>query len=504
LNIPELLKNDKPIDLNEFPDLKNYKEHCELKIKSFNEIIQELGNSLHESNSNNSKDTEIFIDLLKKEKSLINEIDDQKKEILNKIKVLEAQERLLNDQRKDLRDNIKKKVESYSNNLILAIESLEAKYDKNLGELRQKYKKDIKSFYIDFDKADKEEVGKRELMKNLSDMSKIRQEYKSHEIEFIRNKLISDYESLITQYEDIRKISDQHKDVSNQYQQNKIETYNLLNTYFSFEKVIELYNEKKKETIGRAFDQYSEHLYQIVSNELRPKFQEDVLNLNCREIMKFTDEVVKNNNLNLQNNNKFVADYLKCINVEVLIVIKYLMHKQKETLVTEEKLYKKYAKIFDDEFAKNLIEKSDLFSCKLPKKLEIIAEFEKIKKDLFFDLLYYNGSKNSDGQLQVKYEKPNILKFLFCSLLSRGANFMLSFYSPYYNTIEEGEVEIIKKMKALSFIQYFLKNEKYMEAFKLFQYLNTENEQFQQLYQKVELRTKNEMVVELLETHLKI
>jgi glutamine synthetase type III len=50
-----------------------------------------------------------------------------------------------------------------------------------------------------------------------------------------------------------------------------------------------------------------------------------------------------------------------------------------------------YSTVFDDEYTKNLFEKTGLFTSKLPSKVEILSEFESIKKDLFFDLFYYKS-----------------------------------------------------------------------------------------------------------------
>ena len=99
----------------------------------------------------------------------------------------------------------------------------------------------------------------------------------------------------------------------------------------------------------------------------------------------------------------------------------------------------------------------------------------------------------------------NIFKFLLCGLISKSTDFWLNLYSPFYNTIDESENEIIKKVKAISFIKYYLTHENYSEAYYHLRYLTPQHsDKIKELLNKIELMTKHEMVVDLLETHLSL
>lgn len=521
------------LSLENFQNLKEYKNKVEHKLKTFKEMIAAVQKSLIEIENQNIHDTAIHNSIISQEKSLFSEIESQKSSLLEKIKHLELDEHKLNHQRKKLKDEIKKQTEIYSKLLSQSLEKIQSKYSSELQEIRNQYSRELKSFHIDFNKVDKEEVGKRELLKNLSDMTRVRKIFKEKEIELIRTKLTTEYSKLISQFEILKSLNQEHKLISNQYQQTKLEEYNLLNIFFSFEKVLENFKENKKTLMQEKLEEYNLRLNENLENKIRPHIRDKILKTNSEEILKMTENVISNDNnlLKLQENKKFISDYYRSKNTEALFLIKYLLYKQKETPIKEEEKLKKYSELisrninelyhystmFDDQYTKNLIEKAELFSKKLPSKVELIKSFDKIKHDIFFDMFYYsysnkisdfdeNSSNNSSigNNFDFKFtnDQNNILKFFFCGLLSKTTNFWINLYSPFYNSIQDQDSEIIKKVKALSFINYYLGNENYSNAYEHLQYLIPHHEEkIKDLVEKIEIMTKHEMVIGLLETH---
>ena len=112
------------LSLENFQNLKEYKNKVDHKLKTFKEMIAAVQKSLIEIRNQNTHDTEIHNSIIAQEKSLFSEIESQKSCLLEKINHLELDEHKLNHQRKKLKDEIKKQTEIYSKLLSQSLEKI--------------------------------------------------------------------------------------------------------------------------------------------------------------------------------------------------------------------------------------------------------------------------------------------------------------------------------------------------------------------------------------------
>jgi hypothetical protein len=248
-------------------ELKLFKEKKELKINSISELIQKCEENIIELSKKKTDDKNELKSLLEEEKLLMQEINAIKQELNDKISELEEKGRNLNTERITLIQQIQKEAESYSTLYQNTIERLETHYGNEIKNMREKYLSDIKTFHLDFNKLEKDEVGKRELLKNLSDLTKIRKDFKQKEIDFISGKIGKEFPNLVGIYDKLKKLNETYKNVANEYQKVKKEQYDNLNKIFSIEKVIENFSIMKNEKIEKK-----EHEHKLKVSDHQPNY----------------------------------------------------------------------------------------------------------------------------------------------------------------------------------------------------------------------------------------
>ena len=496
------------INLNEFPQLKELKDSSEEKINSLNEMISNIKDAIEERSKTIDQDSKMYKNLLENEKELLTSIQKQKGKILEIINNLESTENNLNYKRKDLKEKINKETENYSKMLKECLENLESKFKLDSQKLREDYQNEIKGLKINSDKIKNDESGRKELIKSLSDITNSRRIYKDREIQLLKEKMFSEYSKLIKQHELILKLNSEHKTASNEYQKIKLEEFNMLNMYFSFDKVVEAYSKTKQELTSDKLSEYNSRLYDVVNNQIRPEIKEKLLEKNISDMLKIIDKSFeKSEYLGLGQNKKFLSDLYKSKNSVILFLLKYLIHKQKEKPLNEfqssynysemikknyEKLYQ-LSSIFEDDYTRSVLENSSLFQNRIHSKSEMLNDFDKIKSDLLFDIIFYNKKKQSNFLLP---------KFFIAHFFSKFTNVWFNLYDPVFNQINEEDSEVVKKIKALNFLDYYLKNENYLEAYHYLKYLIKEHHlRVKELSDKIEVMTKHEIVIDLLENH---
>jgi hypothetical protein len=231
-------------------------------------------------------------------------------------------------------------------------------------------------------------------------------------------------------------------------------------------------------------------------------------------MVTIVDKNVKGDkNLILQANTKYLSDFYRSKNLEILLTIKFLAQKQKgeepiDKINSAEisnlmninfKKLLKLSEIFKDDYTQSLLENTKLVEMNIPTKFEIMSEFNKIKVPVF-ESFFIN-------------KNPTLLQIFFSTLMSKFTDCWLEVYNPFYNEINDNDPIVVKKFKALSFVKYYINNSKYSEAYHYLQYLNSNNSfskskineqtNFEKFTKLIEIMTKHDVVIDLLESHFK-
>ena len=125
------------------------------------------------------------------------------------------------------------------------------------------------------------------------------------------------------------------------------------------------------------------------------------------------------------------------------------------------------SKYFNDHFTRTLIEKSKILDKKFVDKTEIFKEFNITKKQTLFSIFF----KNHVILCLFIYNTKSIFQFVFANLVENTVDFWINNFNPNYHMIYSTDSDVVKKIKALSFIHYYLKNDNYPQAFSYFDYL---------------------------------
>jgi hypothetical protein len=438
----------------------------------------------------------------------LNELHNVKDDLKQQIDTLESRISSLDEQRKKLFYELRDETTKYSLILLKTIERLESQYKDELDYVRRQYLSAIKPYHIDFSKYDPNEISSRELIRRLSDLTAIRKNFKQREIAMIEETMKREHKKVTDQHAIIKSLNDDYRTVADNYQKLNLEKFNLLNKFLSFEKVEEIYKNKKADILDRKIEKYFLELPDKIDKQIRPWIRK-LLEDNIHAILKFHEDSIKPDQLTLINNRKFVSDLYKAKNAEILFTIKYLNILQGETFIVDVKepknkqniysslvsksLQKLYAlsHIFEDNFARTLFENSKLTDVKtFNTNNDLLSDFKVLQNELFFDLLA--GLKN---------HHYSIVSFLLFKVMSSGTNFWLSLYNPLFNQINGNESELIKGIKAMTFIRYYLHRGKNADAFYYLQYLNHKSPLLKEFKNKLEVSAKNELVLDLLENH---
>jgi len=508
---PEIESKETKSTINqsiEFSNLKEYKKKCDDKLEELQKAIELYEKYLATGNDEKMKNEEKLNGILMKENEIFKEIQAYQNNLTTKLNNFESQRNMANNLRKELMDKIKIETEKYSALLKVTLLSMESRYNNELQNIKNEYNKDIKSLHIDLMNLDKEDVGKRELLKNLSDLSKIRKNSKKREINLIKDKLSSEHLKLVQQYELIKNLNSEYLKVSNDYKQIKMEEYNLLNIFFSFDKVIEIYNHKKKEAIEKSENDYKLQFNEAVINKIEPYFGKKIIENNLEDVSNMTKELLQEENLLLKDNRTFISNYYQSKNSEILMLIKYLMIKSSSSNTTNTQFIKsnlqtlyRYSQMFDDQYTKKLIEQTNLLenSDIIPSKSDLIQQFDDIKIDLVFDFFAGDFSKMNKDKLYTSFI---LFNFSLAYLMSRTINFWFKVFNPKYCSINESDNIIVKKVKAINMIDFYLKHDNFSEAFACMQFLKIDHkDKIQSLFNNLYLITKCEILIDLLENH---
>ena len=78
----------------------------------------------------------------------------------------------------------------------------------------------------------------------------------------------------------------------------------------------------------------------------------------------------------------------------------------------------------------------------------------------------------------------------------------MSVYHPYYTPIRENDREIVKKIKALRFVEYYLKKGDLYNSYFNMKYLKDYDTEISKLRVMINSKIKNDSFIELYEHHI--
>jgi hypothetical protein len=151
-----------------------------------------------------------------------------------------------------------------------------------------------------------------------------------------------------------------------------------------------------------------------------------------------------------------------------------------------------YSTAFGDKFVANIIGNSSTDKLNFFTRDEILKDIVNHKNDIYFDI-FVNKTK-----------REQIPTFLFSYFVSYTLPYFTKFYSPRYVGLKDSDSDVVKKIKALQFLEFYIKEGNYMEAYKYVKYLQNEMRYLTSLNAKLSQMAKNELLVDLLDRHINI
>lgn len=437
-------------------------------------------------------------DLTLNETKNINEIHKNKEKLKVSIAELDKQIDSLSALKTEIIKKIKNEADVYRKTIEESYKRLDTKYKDKLKDLRTNYFNEIKNYKVDFDNLEKDEIGKRELLKSLSDLTEKRKNFKNEEINLIQDLLSKEHKDVLIQQTLIQNSYSLYQKTVGDFKKVQIEKYDLLNKFNSLEKAEKLYKKNKLNLTDKKINTYYQETYELIENQIKPKMKQ-IVETGTKEALDDAKSTLLKESLLLEENSKFVSELFKVKNREVLFILKYLTMKRKETSCNSKREeYTKIinsniqrlfylSKVFKDDFTKNIIENSGLLNKELPNKQSLIKNFDEIKQNIIFNFYFKNDK--------------TIFSFLYSYALSCLYKVFTNSYNPQYNKIAESDSLFVKKIKALNFLKYYIQNESFSEAYSCLQYLDDQSLLIEKIKSDIELLSKNEMVIDLLENH---
>lgn len=370
---------------------------------------------------------------------------------------------------------------------------------KDLPELKRKYLERLQAFYIDFKKVEKEDIGKRELLKQLSDLIHLRKEFLQHEVEYLKTRVLHNHHEIVNIYFHTLKNLESFSLYSELFIKHKSDRLSVFKRILGYEHIQGLYEIERNSAITRKTGEFFKEFQIKMQDEISPTVFK-VFDDNIQGLIDIYNLIIdKAKNLNLQKNQRFIYDMYSANNLNSLFKIKYISFRQNdsnEELPLYNKIINKnfnklilYSKIFEDDFTEKLLHSTNLVETqRFPSKNEIISQYKNIKHDFLYEI-FLN-----------KYEDYDIFGFMLRYFISRTMDVFFDFYSPEQNPIKANDSKIVKKIKAFSFINKYIHQGNFLDAFHYFQYIDN-IQVIKEFKENIHLMIQKDMVLELLEHH---
>ncbi len=170
----------------------------------------------------------------------------------------------------------------------------------------------------------------------------------------------------------------------------------------------------------------------------------------------------------------------------------------------------KFAKKFEDNFIRNLVEVS--INKKVENasdnyvntnniknfitKKELLNYFEDNKNDILFELFYkYDIYKE-------RKSNTTFLRFIFCHILSEMGDFWVNYFDPKYSITDPTKKDFVNQFKAFNYMIYNIKNEDYHKAYTCFVNIHPDNIMINKVKNYLEIMAKNQIFCDIVENHI--
>lgn len=483
-SIPDIqnLTNEMSKNYKQNLEISEYHKSSQAKIKHLYDNVILYDKELKNLN-NKLEQTKINIDELnQKEKNIHQEIEKAQNELISKSEALNEKSLQLNTERLELIQLINNKFNLYSN----LVNKIQNQFLNNFTNQIDNIEKN-KIEPLDLDKI--EQISSDTIIKQIKLIKQNKEENMNKQIDFllqeinINNELLGEYLIKLKEY------LKQYENLSKTYLEFKHDEYEIKNKIKSLELVMNNNKTLKQENFQKMYSVYKEeHNTDFVKNTYPTLL--NLLQVERDSMMKMNSNASKDEILKIQNNLTFLKNSFLSKNLDVMLGLEYNLNKLSSEEIHTQNILKllKLSKSYNDDFIYDLLQNSNLIQAYPSNYNKINNEFQKLRKNLTFNLL--------SGR------KKNILKVIISPLTSFLGSALIHIYHPLYTSIKENDKDIIKKFKALSSIQYYLRQRNYYKSFYYVQYFKEYQSEIIPFQNMISSRIKNRAFLDLFENFL--
>ena len=463
-------------------EIKEYQQSSQAKLNEIYDKVMKYDKEIKELNKQLEENKKRIDESNKKEEEIINEVNKEQKELEAKANELNEKCLQLNTERLQLMQLINNQYNKYTN----VFNTMQSKFDSKFkSELEQVKKESITPL------SDEElnKLSKEEIISKINELKDANHKFIKDQAELILNDIKSNDEQLEEYGSKLKEYLKENENLAKTYLEFKHDEYDIKNKILSLELLKEYDKTTKSENYKKMLAEYKEqHNNNFVKN-VYPHLLEYIKNE--RDIMlKMNSNVSKDEVLKLQNNFNYIKNSYKSKSLDILLGLKYSLYRALSPQMHSQNILSllKISKSYNDDFTYDLINNSNIIQAPPCNSLQLLNEFEKVKKNLSFNII--SGTKTS------------LYKIILSPLISLCGYGLMSVYHPYYTPIRENDREIVKKIKALRFVEYYLKKGDLYNSYFNMKYLKDYDTEISKLRVMINSKIKNDSFIELYEHHI--
>ena len=463
------------------PEINEYQLSSQSKLQSIYNKVIEYDNQLKALTTNRTHNQTELTSLTEQNDTLINEIKQHQNDLQHKSTSLLSKITELNKEREQLITIINNDYVQYKQHCDSFINDIHSYTtpNKSLSNIALPPNEQID--------VNSPSLTKESIINAISLLKQSKTKHISSYLNNINAHFLKQTNTINTYLNNLNHHLHQHEHLTKTYLEFNHDYFDIQNKHLSLSTVLSQYNTNHNMHLANKLNAYKEQHRTTFLTKAYPQFIKE-MQLLREDILKMNLNATKDELLKIQNNFSFLKNSFLSRNINLLIALKYYTHKPNIPLYKEIILkLKQLSLIYNDDFTYETLNKANLTETTPYGYNDIHKEFETVKKKVITSLLWGNN--------------VNIMKVYCTRLYVLCGDALMRMFHPRWNDVYDKDKESIKIIKALSYMKYYLKREKYDYVLSYLKYLKDYAKDVKMLDYMLQCKIKSGVVVDLLENH---
>lgn len=473
-----------PHSLEMSPEINEYRLSSQSKLQSIYNRVIEYDNKLKTLTTNRTNNKTELASLTEQNDALINQIKQHQTDLQHKSASLLTKITELNKEREQLMTIINNDYTKYKQQCDSFLKDIHSYTTPNNANKSLSNIALPPNAHIDINSPS---LSKESIINAISLLKQSKTKRISSYLSNISAHFLDQTNAINTCLSNLNSHLHQHDHLTKTYLEFSHDYFDMQNKHLSLSTALSQYNANHNSHLTSKLNEYKEQHKTTFLTKTYAQFIKEVQVLR-EDILKMNLSATKDELLKIQNNFPFIKNSFLSRNVDLLIALKYYTHKPNTTLYKDIVLkLKQLSLMYNDEFTYDTLNKSKLSETTPYGYADIVKEFDTLKKKVITSLLW--GTK------------VNMMKVYGASLYVLCGDVLMSMFHPRWSGVRGDDKESVKIIKALSYMKYYLKREKYDYVLSYLKHLNDYSQDTKTLEHMLQCKIKSGVVVDLLEKH---